>query len=123
MNEKHFGLVQVFWGNGKGKTTAALGTALRALGRGYRVHLVQFMKGGIKGTGEFEEYGELLALKRFENFSFERFGFKEWVIGKPKPQHLKEAQKTLQSAKKALVSKKYDLVIIDECLYGVQLGV
>lgn len=121
MKEK-LGLVQVFWGNGKGKTTAALGTALRALGRGYRVHLVQFLKGGIRGNKEFEEYGELLALKRFENFSFERFGFKEWVVGKPKPEHLKEAQKALQEAKKALESKKYDLAIIDECLYAVQLG-
>lgn len=120
--DKNFGLVQVFWGNGRGKTTAALGTGLRVLGRGFKVHLIQFMKGGISGTDAFEEYGELLALKRFENFSFERFGFKEWVIGKPKPEHVQEAQKAFKKAKKALKSREFDLVIVDECLYAVQLG-
>ncbi len=121
--QENFGLVQVFFGNGKGKTTAALGTALRALGRGHSVHLIQFMKGGISTNKDFEEYGELLALKKFENFSFERFGFKEWVVGKPKPEHLKEAQKALTSAKRIVSNKKFDLVIIDECLYAIQLGV
>ena len=123
MNNKSFGLVQVFWGNGKGKTTAALGTSLRALGRGNTVHLVQMMKAGIEGTGEFEEYGELLALKRFENFSFERFGFREWIIGKPKPEHIEQAKNALKAAQKAAEKGKFDVVVVDECLYGVQLGV
>lgn len=123
MPEKSFGLVQVFWGNGKGKTTAALGTSLRALGRGHKVHLVQMMKAGIQGTDEFEEYGELLALKRFPNFSVERFGFREWIIGKPKSEHIKQAQNALSAAKKAAQEGNFDILIVDECLYGVQLGV
>ena len=65
MEKSSFGLVQIYWGNGKGKTTASLGLALRALGRGFKVHLVQFMKGGIEGNSDFEEYGELAALKKF----------------------------------------------------------
>src|SRR3989344_3473122 len=121
MQEKKFGLVQVFCGNGKGKTTAALGTAFRALGRGCKVHLVQVMKKGITETDAFEEYGELLAAKKFENFSVERFGFKEWVIGKPKKEHIKSAQAGLVAAKKAAAVGKFDIVIFDECLYAVQM--
>jgi cob(I)alamin adenosyltransferase len=63
-SKSELGLVQMWWGDGKGKTTAALGMAVRALGRGFRVHLIQFLKGGIKGVEAFEEYGELKALKR-----------------------------------------------------------
>ena len=122
MQEKKFGLVQVFFGNGKGKTTAALGTAFRALGRGCKVHLVQVMKKGITGTDAFEEYGELAAAKKFENFSVERFGFPEWVIGKPKKEHTKSAKEGLESAQKAAAGGKFDIVIFDECLYAVQLG-
>lgn len=122
MPEKKFGLVQIFWGNGKGKTTAAMGTAFRALGRGYKVHLVQVMKSGIAGTQSFDEYGELLAAKNFENFSVERFGFPEWVIGKPKKEHILEARKGLESAKKTVQSGKFDIVVFDECLYAVQMG-
>ena len=122
MENKKFGLVQIFFGNGKGKTTAAIGTAFRALGRGYKVHLVQVMKKGIIGTDAFEEYGELLAAKKFENFSVERFGFKEWVIGEPKKEHIKSAQAGLQSTQKAAAGGKFDIVIFDECLYAVQMG-
>ncbi len=123
MPEKNFGMVQVFWGSGRGKTSAALGTALRALGRGFNVHLVQFLKGGIEGTESFDDYGELIALNKFPNFSFERFGFREWVIGNPKPEHMEQAQRALASAKFAVKMGKYDLVVIDECLYAVQLGI
>ena len=71
-DKSQLGMVQVFWGNGKGKTTAALGTALRACGNGYTVHLIQFMK---NGTGDFEiDYpGELKALETFNNFSVFKF--------------------------------------------------
>ncbi len=124
MDAKHsFGLVQVYWGNGKGKTTASLGLALRALGRGAKVHLVQFMKGGIEGNKDFEEYGELNGLKKFRNFSFRRFGAKKWVVGKPGPEHLQQGKEALDYSKKIASSGDYDLAIVDEILYAVQLGV
>jgi cob(I)alamin adenosyltransferase len=88
-SKSELGLVQMWWGDGKGKTTAALGMAVRALGRGFRVHLIQFLKGGIKGVEAFEEYGELKALKRFENFSFERYGMPNGSSGNPQKGTLK----------------------------------
>lgn len=119
MNREHLGLTQVFWGNGKGKTTAALGTALRACGNGYTIHLVQFMKNG-SGDPEIDYPGELRALERFPNFSFKRFGTGSWLIGKPSPLHVekvKEAYEYLLSC-----FNKYDILIADEILYAVQLG-
>ena len=119
MNKDHLGLIQVFWGNGKGKTTSALGTALRAAGNGYSVHLVQFMKNGT-GDPEIDYPGELRALERFSNFTFKRFGTGSWVIGKPSPLHIEK----VKEAYDYLVScfSKYDLLIADEILYAVQLG-
>ena len=117
-----FGLVQVFWGNGKGKTTAAIGQGLRALGRGFKVHLIQFMKSGIEGNPDFQEYGELKALKQFPNFTVERYGTPAWVIGKPKPEHIRAASEALVASKRAAASGKFDLLIVDEILYAVQLG-
>lgn len=117
------GLVQIYWGNGKGKTTASLGLALRALGRDFKVHLIQFMKGGIEGNSDFEEYGELKALKQFANFSQKRFGMKQWIVGKPNKDHLEQGSQALAYSKEIVSSGKYDLVIIDEILYAIQLGV
>ncbi len=122
-DSRGFGLVQIYWGDGKGKTTASLGLALRALGRGFRVHLVQFMKGGIAGNKDFEEYGELLALKKFRNFSHKRFGVKKWVIGRPGQEHIAQGKEALEYSLRIAGSGKYDLVIIDEILYAVQLDV
>ena len=118
-----FGLVQIYWGNGKGKTTASLGLALRALGRGAKVHLVQFMKGGIEGNSDFEEYGELKALRNFEDVSHKRFGVKKWVIGKPSEEHIAQGKEALDYSVEIVSSGNYDLVIVDEILYAVQLGV
>src|SRR3989344_823568 len=87
MKKHGLGFVQVFWGNGKGKTTSALGTALRACGNGFKVHLVQFMKNGT-GNPEIDNPGEIRALEKFPNFSFKRFGTGNWIIGKPKQHHI-----------------------------------
>lgn len=121
--KNELGLVQMWWGDGKGKTTAALGMALRALGQGFKVHLIQFLKGGITGVDAFVEYGEIAALKRFENFSYERFGMPEWLMGKPTDGHLAAGRKALAATERALASGQYDMVIADECLYAVQMGV
>ncbi|MBX4212405.1 cob(I)yrinic acid a,c-diamide adenosyltransferase [Candidatus Pacearchaeota archaeon] len=120
MDKSNLGLVQVFWGNGKGKTTSAMGTALRASGNGYSVHMVQFMKNGT-GNPEIDHPGEIKALEKFSTFSFKRFGTGSWVIGKPNKGHIekvKEAYEYLRSC----FEKEYDIIIADEILYAVQLG-
>ncbi|MCR4335119.1 MAG: cob(I)yrinic acid a,c-diamide adenosyltransferase [archaeon] len=120
-SKPNFGQIQVYWGNGKGKTTASLGLALRMLGRGFNVHLVQFMKFGIEANKNFDETGEITALKKFDNFSYKRFGIKKWVIGKPSQEHLAEAKKALNHSIKSVSSGSFDLVIVDEILYAIQL--
>jgi len=85
--------------------------------------MVQFLKGGIEGKSEFEEYGELKSLKKFRDFSLKRFGIKEWVVGKPSSGHIAQGAQALGYSFKAAAGGKYDLLIIDEILYAVQLGV
>jgi cob(I)alamin adenosyltransferase len=102
------GFVQVFTGDGKGKTTAALGTALRALGHGLRVFVVVFMKGDYP-------YGEWEALGQFPNATLVRFGFLEFTDpNSVKPEEREQAEQALAAARKAMLSGDYDLVILDE---------
>ena len=115
------GLVQVFYGDGKGKTTSALGTALRACGNGFSVHLVQFMKNGASDA-EIEMPGEIKALERLENFSYKRFGAGSWIIGKPKQHHIDKVNEALDYLKSAILNENYGIIIADEILYAVQLG-
>jgi cob(I)alamin adenosyltransferase len=102
------GLVEIFTGEGKGKTSAALGTIIRALGHGLRVYIVFFMKGDFP-------YGEQKILRQFPNCTVERFGFREFVDrANVKPEEKAEARKALEAARKAMLSLKYDVVILDE---------
>ncbi|MCM0084203.1 cob(I)yrinic acid a,c-diamide adenosyltransferase [Geomonas sp. Red32] len=103
------GQVQVYTGNGKGKTTASLGLALRAVGRELKVCIVQFMK----GSGD---YGEHVAAERlFPNLTIHRTGRDGWVTkGNPHPEDLSQARLALDLAHKALACGQYDLVIVDE---------
>jgi len=71
-----FGLVQVFWGDGKGKTTAAMGMGFRAAGHGYRVHMLQFMKGGAASVEDVR--GEYNAIHAFPGYSYENSGHYGW---------------------------------------------
>lgn len=119
MEKDQLGMVQVFYGTGKGKTTAALGTALRACGNKYSVHLIQFMKNGT-GDAEIDYPGELRALEHFEGFSFKRFGTGSWVIGKPTSEHIARVREAYEYVRSCF--GKYDLIIADELLYAVQLG-
>ena len=119
MDKSSLGLTQVFWGNGKGKTTTTIGTALRALDNGYSVHLVQFMKNGT-GNPELAMTGEVRALEKFPGFSFKRFGAEKWIIGKPDKDHLKSASDALEHLKQSFT--KYDIIIADEILYAIQLN-
>lgn len=114
------GFTQVFWGNGKGKTTSALGTALRACGNGYRVHLVQFMKNGASSLEE-QIPGEIKALEKFDSFSYKRFGSDGWVIKKPSESQIEACLEALNYVRYSLSSGKYDIVIADEILYAIQL--
>jgi cob(I)alamin adenosyltransferase len=102
------GLVEIFTGEGKGKTSAALGATIRALGHGLRVYIVFFMKGDFP-------YGEYKILCQLPNCTVERFGFREFVDpDNVKPEEKKEAKKALEAARKAMLSQKYDVVILDE---------
>lgn len=102
------GLVFVHTGNGKGKTTAALGLALRAVGHGRKVLVIQFMKGG--------EYGELIAAQRYlPNLVIYKFGQNSFIMkGKPSQLDIELARNGLELAKEAILSGTYDLIILDE---------
>ncbi len=115
-----FGFIQIFWGNGKGKTTAALGTALRACGNGYRVHLVQFMKNGAPSLDE-QLPGEIKALQQFDTFSYKRFGTDGWITRKPTEAQIRACEEALEYLKSCF-NQGYDIIIADEILYAVQLG-
>lgn len=107
-SSSHPGLVQVFTGDGKGKTTAALGEALRALGQGLRVHIVFFMKGDYP-------YGERAILSQLPGVTITSFGQREFVDPACiKPAEKEEAGKALAAACEAVHSGKYDLVVLDE---------
>ena len=110
------GLIQVYTGNGKGKTTAALGLALRAIGHGLKVHMIQFMKGG-------GPYGEHAAAERLAPWlKVSRTGRSGWVKkGAPAPEDINEAQRALEMARQTLIGD-YDLVILDEVNGAVDFG-
>ena len=102
------GLVHVFTGDGKGKTSAALGIALRAAGHGLRTHITFFMKGDYP-------YGEQKTLALLPNISVARFGSLEFVDpANVKPEEKEQARLALENAQKAVHSGRFDLVILDE---------
>lgn len=103
------GLIQVYTGNGKGKTTAALGLALRAIGHDLRVIIIQFMKGS-------KNYGEVKAINKYlPQIKIEQFGLTTFVNkNNPSKEDIKLAQKGLKRARRAILSQLYDLVILDE---------
>lgn len=101
------GLIQVYTGDGKGKTTAALGLALRAAGRNMKVLIVQFMKKW--------DYGELHSVKLIQNITLETFGTKEFIHkGKAKNIDYEEAEKAFSFGAEGIQSGDYDMIIFDE---------
>ncbi len=120
IDKTKLGLVQVFWGNGKGKTTSSLGTALRACGNGYKVHLVQFMKNGAESLGEEQIPGEIKSLEKFSNFTYKRFGTDGWVIKTPTENQIKSCRNALEHVRESLKNENIDILIADEILYAVQ---
>ncbi len=111
----HKGYVQVYTGNGKGKTTASLGLALRAAGAGMKVFIAQFIKA--------EECSEHKALERFSDLvSIRRFGLGLCIVKKPTAADIAASMEGLRAAEEALLSGEYDLVILDEINVAIHLG-
>ena len=109
------GYVQVYTGDGKGKTTAALGLALRAAGAGLKVYIGQFIKG--------MHYAELEALMRFEDLiTIKQFGSGCFIHGDPTPDDIKLAQQGLRLMKDVVAAGDYDVVILDEANVAVFFG-
>jgi cob(I)alamin adenosyltransferase len=101
-------LIHVYTGNGKGKTTASLGLAMRATGHGLRVYMIQFMKGRIN-------YGELETADLIPTFTMKQFGRPDFVSKEnPDPEDIKLAQEGFKHAREIIFSGKYDMVILDE---------
>jgi cob(I)alamin adenosyltransferase len=110
------GCVQVYTGNGKGKTTAALGLAFRAVGRGLRVCMFQFIKGG----GQYGEH--LMAEKLAPLLTIIQSGRPGWVNTKDITEDRKVAQAALVQATELLMSGRYDVMIMDEINGAVGFG-
>lgn len=110
------GCIQVYTGNGKGKTTAALGLSLRAVGRGLRVCFFQFIKGG-------GPYGEQLAAERLAPlFTIISTGRPGWVNRDDITEDRRLAQEALEQARGIITSGDYDLVVLDELNGAVGFG-
>ena len=110
------GCVQVYTGNGKGKTTAALGLALRAVGRGLKVCVFQFIKGG----GPYGEH--LIAEKLAPFFTIIQTGRPGWVNTKDITEDRRMAQEAFLQAKELLTSGEYELFVCDEINGAVGFG-
>lgn len=110
------GLIQVYTGDGKGKTTAALGLALRAAGHGLRVYIVQFMKGS-------PDYGEILAVQRQPNISIVQFGRPDFVDrDNPDPRDIELAQAAVRHCLDVVPNGGYDVVVLDEISVALDFG-
>lgn len=113
------GLTIVYTGKGKGKTTAALGIVLRAAGYGEKICMIQFIKGSW-------HYGEMYSSKRLEP-EFEMVAIGKGFVGiiddkSPKEDHEKIAKEAIKISSKKIQSGKYDIVILDEINYAINLG-
>lgn len=110
------GLTIIYTGNGKGKTTAALGLAIRAAGWGNRVAIIQFIK-GYKNTGEWKMIGKIPKIDIYQTFDDKAAG-----IGKPGKKHMKPARDALALAKKIIKGGEHDVVVLDEINNSIHYG-
>ena len=109
------GLVQIYTGNGKGKTTAAFGLAMRAAGRGLGVLIVQFLKPS-------DGYGEQVACNRMGNITLVSMGLDHFVSKKPSDADIEAAHKALRRSEELICSGRYDVAVLDESINAVRLG-
>ncbi|MFB6068974.1 MAG: cob(I)yrinic acid a,c-diamide adenosyltransferase [Halobacterium sp.] len=135
-----FGLVQVWWGDGKGKTTAAMGMGFRAAGHGYRVHMLQFMKGGASSVEDVR--GEYNAIERMPGFTYENSGHYGWhgrLDESDEDEHVAKARGGLERARELLAAADdaalreplpldgpaddgVHVLVLDEILYAANRG-
>jgi cob(I)alamin adenosyltransferase len=109
------GCIHVYTGDGKGKTTAAIGLAVRAAGAGLRVFIAQFMKLG--------EYGEIDGLKPLAHLvTVEQFGTGRFVRGAPDAQDLAAARRGLDRVRAVFAARAHELVILDEANVAAAVG-
>ncbi len=109
------GLIQVYTGGGKGKSTAGFGLIVRAVGHNLRCCLIQFMKKG--------NYGEIVTLRRLPGVHIEQYGSGHWVKrDHPAEEDLELARTALRSGLRAVASGKFDLVVLDEVNTAVVRG-
>jgi LAO/AO transport system kinase len=109
------GLTQVYTGNGKGKTSAALGLALRALGRGLRVHIIQFLKG-------HQNYGEHIIAEKIPGLDITVWGREEFIGSSPTIGDKVLAQEAMKRSQEVISSGIYDIVVLDEVNVALELG-
>ena len=115
MTKLERGLIHVYTGDGKGKTTAALGLALRASGHGMRTYIGQFMKG--------QQYGELDALRDDPCITIEQYGDPRCIRREEvTSEHVAQAQRGLQRAREAMLSGDYAIVVLDEANVALWFG-
>jgi len=109
------GYVQVYTGDGKGKTTAAIGLSIRAAGAGLKVYIAQFIKMG--------DYSEIKALKKFSDLiTVEQFGLGRFIKGKPSEEDIKAARAGVEKIKSLMASQDYDIIILEEANVAVKCG-
>jgi len=109
------GLVQVYTGDGKGKTSAAFGLALRAAGRGLKVYVIQFIKGGF-------DYGELHIIEKLPNIKLATFGRGRFITDvPPSEEDAKLARQAFELATKVVNNGEYDIVVLDEINVALNL--
>ena len=107
-------MIHIYTGNGKGKTTAALGLCLRAAGAGKTVFFCQFLKG--RGTSE------AAFLRKTADVRIEQFGRSRFITGKPSADDMRSAERGLRRAGEAVLSGKFGMVILDEVNQALELG-
>jgi cob(I)alamin adenosyltransferase len=109
------GYIHIYTGNGKGKTTAAIGLAIRAAGAGLQVFLAQFIKG--------RQYSELNILKKLaDQITVEQYGLPRFINGKPSVPDIENAHHGLERVKSSILSGRFDMIIIDEGNVAVTYG-
>lgn len=109
------GYVHVYTGDGKGKTTAALGLSVRAAGAGLKVYIAQFIKMGV--------YSEIKALEKFSDLiTVEQFGLGRFIIGKPLQEDIEAAGKGIAKVKSIMGLSEYDIIVLEEANVAAVCG-